>query len=73
MTPIEMFVISFFGSFAGTLVAFIAQYYLYKKQTEQLEKLKRSLQNTVRKLKIQKRKTRKAKNRLIKEKRLKKK
>jgi len=50
MNPIEVFVISFAGSFAGTLVAFTLQFYLYKKQTQQLEKAKKSLQNTVRRL-----------------------
>lgn len=51
MTPIEIFLISFFGSFAGTLVAFIANYWLYKKERAYLEKMKKSIQNTVRKLK----------------------
>lgn len=48
---ITMFAISFSGSFFGTLTVFVANYYLHKKQIRELEKLKKSIQNTVRRLK----------------------
>jgi len=51
MNIVETFIVSFIGSFTGTLTAFIAQYWLYKRQTEDLKKLKKSIQNTVRRLK----------------------
>lgn len=51
MGPLEMFAISFFGSFLGSIVAIIVTLYLYKKQIEQMKKMEKSLQATVRRLK----------------------
>lgn len=51
MTLIEVFVISFLGSFAGTLTVFVGEYWLHKRQLEQIDKMKKSLQNTVSRIK----------------------
>ena len=54
MNLIDVFIVSFLGSFAGTLSAFVIQYWLYKKQKAQMEKVKKSMQQTVRRLKREK-------------------
>lgn len=51
MTLFQMFAISFVASFLGSFVAVIVTLYLHKKQVEELKKLKKSLQGTVRRLK----------------------
>ena len=48
ITLLEVFAVSFIAGFTGTLTAFTAQYYLYTKQKEDLKKLKKSIQTTVR-------------------------
>lgn len=51
MSPIIMFAISFVASFLGSFIAVVITLYLHKKQIEELRKLKKSLQGTVRRLK----------------------
>jgi len=51
MNIIEIFLISFAGSFLGSFVAVVVTLYIHKKQMEALEKLKRSIKHQVRKLK----------------------
>lgn len=46
-----MFVVGFVASFLGSSVGVIATLYLHKKQIEELKKLKKSLQATIRRLK----------------------
>ena len=53
---VVVFVVSFVASFLGSSVAVIATLYVHKKQIEELKKLKKSLQGTVRRLKEVKKK-----------------
>lgn len=51
MDAFEIFLISFGGSFLGSFAAVVVTLYLYKKQMEAMEKLKKAIQYQVRKLK----------------------
>lgn len=51
MNELEIiFIISYFGSFFGTVTAFIFQYILYKRQVKQMEKMKKSILRKVKKI-----------------------
>jgi len=51
MDWIEIFLISFAGSFLGGFLAVVVTLWLHRKQMEQMEKLKISIKHQVRKLK----------------------
>lgn len=53
---VVVFVVSFVASFLGSSIAVIATLYVHKKQIEELRKLKKSLQGTVRRIKEVKKK-----------------
>jgi len=51
LSNVETFIVGFVASFLGTITGLTVQYYLHRKQKEQIDKLKKSIQGTVRRIK----------------------